>query len=438
MWIIPARAGFTGRGMTPATRSPDHPRSRGVYGGVSSRAGALSGSSPLARGLQERLRAILPRERIIPARAGFTPLFSPRRTLGADHPRSRGVYSRSTAITGRCSGSSPLARGLRHRRPRQQGLRRIIPARAGFTLEVGVGEGRDEDHPRSRGVYSTGEDRVSITPGSSPLARGLPTPSSGPGLPARIIPARAGFTLDEGSGRSAARDHPRSRGVYSRTTTASICSWGSSPLARGLQPVGTADDVHGGIIPARAGFTTTASSSTVSGADHPRSRGVYPCRMRTEPACHGSSPLARGLQDDEAAFEALEGIIPARAGFTAPAAGAGEGGGDHPRSRGVYVHLESTPTVIRGSSPLARGLRRPHGTRATRPGIIPARAGFTPVGVSPSGWWRDHPRSRGVYVSGSTSGSESCGSSPLARGLRRRLPEPGRVGRIIPARAGFT
>ena len=50
-----------------------------------------------------------------------------------------------------------------------------------------------------------------------------------------------------------------------------------------------------------------------------------------------------------------------------------------------------------GSSPLARGLRRRRmGSRKDR-GIIPARAGFTMLRawLSPSTW--DHPRSRGVY-----------------------------------------
>ena len=50
-------------------------------------------------------------------------------------------------------------------------------------------------------------------------------------------------------------DHPRSRGVY--------------------------DDVfatqyeHVGIIPARAGFTSTLSDDAAADPDHPRSRGVY-------------------------------------------------------------------------------------------------------------------------------------------------------------------
>ena len=50
--------------------------------------------------------------------------------------------------------------------------------------------------------------------GSSPLARGLPSHTQNGVIPARIIPARAGFTVICAALRPLAEDHPRSRGVY--------------------------------------------------------------------------------------------------------------------------------------------------------------------------------------------------------------------------------
>ena len=110
-------------------------------------------------------------------------------------------------------------------------------------------------------------------------------------------------------------------------------------------------------------------------------------------------------------------IIPARAGFTPPPGAPIVGPGDHPRSRGVYVHPAGAPPLIVGSSPLARGL--PHGRPALArgAGIIPARAGFTllvPDGLPQDG---DHPRSRGVYGGSMAVTRPPTGSSPLARGL---------------------
>ena len=70
-----------------------------------------------------------------------------------------------------------------------------------------------------------------------------------------------------------------------------------------------------------------------------------------------------------------------------------------------------------GSSPLARGLRR----RPRRPrmghGIIPARAGFTRRRRGHCGDRWDHPRSRGVYNPAREGRGFQQGSSPLARGL---------------------
>ena len=50
---------------------------------------------------------------------------------------------------------------------------------------------------------------------------------------------------------------------------------------------------------------------------------------------------------------------------------------DHPRSRGVYVMASMTSALVRGSSPLARGLPTPKPVGLMELRIIPARAGFT-------------------------------------------------------------
>ena len=94
--------------------------------------------------------------------------------------------------------------------------------------------------------------------------------------------------------------------------------------------------------------------------------------------------------------------------------------------------------MVIGSSPLARGLLYFEGCDAARPGIIPARAGFTRRPGQPLRCRPDHPRSRGVYETIEDNMTELEGSSPLARGLLIVDPEKEYVARIIPARAGFT
>ena len=93
-------------------------------------------------------------------------------------------------------------------------MRRIIPARAGFTVIAWERESHPKDHPRSRGVYAPGDIIIRQVGGSSPLARGLLLHLHRPDLTPRIIPARAGFTSDFILIGQNLQDHPRSRGVY--------------------------------------------------------------------------------------------------------------------------------------------------------------------------------------------------------------------------------
>ena len=193
-----------------------------------------------------------------------------------DHPRSRGVHS------------------LRRHEGRHG--KRIIPARAGFTVVLLC--------------------RVSVVRGSSPLARGLRLLPSPPSLSSRIIPARAGFTDDRDQWRKANPDHPRSRGVYQPERGRRGCPQGSSPLARGL----------------RGGEVSHRSPTR----DHPRSRGVYSGHDLSPIVMVGSSPLARGLRPGAHYCRPGVRIIPARAGFTSEAlADAKAGTGSSPLARGL-------------------------------------------------------------------------------------------------------
>ena len=71
----------------------------------------------------------------------------------------------------------------------------------------------------------------------------------------RIIPARAGFTVTRETAAGTSKDHPRSRGVYAAFPTRLGALLGSSPLARGLRALWNEQYDIEGIIPARAGFT---------------------------------------------------------------------------------------------------------------------------------------------------------------------------------------
>ena len=176
----------------------------------------------------------------------------------------------------------------------------------------------------------------------------------------------------------------------------------------------------------------------ITTGDHPRSRGVYFAQKRPNVASQGSSPLARGLLHVRGRRCIILRIIPACAGFTHIDVSHPTSYSDHPRSRGVYIVFWRAQIRHAGSSPLARGLRRRRRRPTCRTRIIPARAGFTSPSRGGAPEKRDHPRSRGVYRAQVHRHLLRLGSSPLARGLRRRFSRARDRHRIIPARAGFT
>ena len=135
------------------------------------------------------------------------------------------------------------------------GFGRLIPARAGNTLEAYHFIAGEAAHPRSRGEHELMGTSVRGQNGSSPLARGTRHHPHGPDALGRLIPARAGNTPGSAAARSRFSAHPRSRGEH---FGASYDYWresGSSPLARGTHQLYCMGFALHRLIPARAGNT---------------------------------------------------------------------------------------------------------------------------------------------------------------------------------------
>ena len=172
--------------------------------------------------------------------------------------------------------------------------------------------------------------------GSSPLARGTPLYTKGSTEPNGLIPARAGNT--RGSTTSAGNPwaHPRSRGEHEVWTCCNLERLGSSPLARGTPVIAFGDSSLFGLIPARAGNTPQVHERQLCLRAHPRSRGEHCWGREGLAGLWGSSPLARGTHPDQQPAEGSGGLIPARAGNTPLSTIGGGGSGAHPRSRGEH------------------------------------------------------------------------------------------------------
>ena len=179
---------------------PAHPRSRGEHGRRPIAIFAVRGSSPLARGTRGADRGIRRRGRLIPARAGNTTGDYRISFDNAAHPRSRGEHAGTDASAASRAGSSPLARGTQERYCEQIARRRLIPARAGNTGMRLMDWRRSSAHPRSRGEHPDMSKPAPTLYGSSPLARGTRNGVSFCRMNIRLIPARAGNTKTLGDG----------------------------------------------------------------------------------------------------------------------------------------------------------------------------------------------------------------------------------------------
>ena len=193
---------------------------------------------------------------------------------------------------------------------------------------------------------------------------------------------------------------------------------GSSPLARGTLVCESFASAPTGLIPARAGNTRRKAHTRSCTRAHPRSRGEHLARRRVAISAGGSSPLARGTRRGNSLRARRVGLIPARAGNTPLLNLPFSRVRAHPRSRGEHVLLVSRQNGKSGSSPLARGTRYSGRAGAIPRGLIPARAGNTRI-TRICSWpaWA-HPRSRGEHLYNEDGDFDLLGSSPLARGTR--------------------
>ena len=273
--LIPARAGNTLRRRRGWGIRGAHPRSRGEHESLNHRASPIRGSSPLARGTHGAGHLRTRTSGLIPARAGNTGGRSHHIRRSRAHPRSRGEHWGSFAVNGGLRGSSPLARGTQNRGCRPISLWGLIPARAGNTAQPANAAPPAGAHPRSRGEHFRASAHLALSAGSSPLARGTLFASCCVYLQIGLIPARAGNTTYLRYRESSGGAHPRSRGEHRDLKAFKPGTAGSSPLARGTRVFAVMSICPGGLIPARAGNTSQVTGCRSASRAHPRSRGEH-------------------------------------------------------------------------------------------------------------------------------------------------------------------
>ena len=274
--------------------------------------------------------------------------------------------------------------------------------------------------------------------GSSPLMRGKRQGARVSHDVHGLIPARAGKTSSFSWLLRRSADHPRSREENTFIVTPWRQGEGSSPLTRGKPGHAIRPAGRAGLIPAHAGKTRPMPSGTRAPRAHPRSRGENAGIRQPARPFSGSSPLTRGKHPTPPRGVGERGLIPTHAGKTQFVVGAHAAPWAHPHSRGENPKVVVFDNLMDGSSPLTRG--KPIRVLAVRGdlGLIPAHTGKTGTGCpsSPHPW--AHPHSRGENAISMIKESQTAGSSPLTRGKLVHHRHDGLRARLIPAHAGKT
>ena len=362
------------------------------------------GSSPRGRGTLpgQGLKQRMLRQRFIPARAGNTPIISPRPPLRLDRfipARAGNTQSRESRVLGDMSRPVHPRAGGEHLQPRESRpyeAIRFIPARAGntsaFPTQWAGSSGRFI--PARAGNTPAGWRRMLVSTWRFIPARAGNTQSAVPrsGTPA-VHPARAGNTSARGPIGSPRTVHPRaggehdsddpdlrnpSRSVHPRAGGEHLCRSfmpksltqcaGSSPRGRGTRPVHLPSPVQ----------RLVAGSSPRGRGTHQLATTVRQSTGRFIPARAGNTVLVPLVLPCRAPR-----FIPARAGNTSAYAAKHQRAaiGSSPRGRGTRMpqHPQVGFGLRIGSSPRGRGTRKPRrvgrGGRSCR--FIPARAGNT-------------------------------------------------------------
>ena len=276
---------------------------------------------------------------------------------------------------------------------------RLIPARAGKTVDGWRPCQGGPAHPRACGEnVVAGVIRMGRR-GSSPRVRGKLDQQIWELKAPRLIPARAGKTPRSTTTSCPAAAHPRACGENRLRAGRILRQAGSSPRVRGKRRRRSRVPGGVGLIPARAGKTSRRRSRGRPCSAHPRACGENLPRSTTQAACRGSSPRVRGKPPPSPARTPKSGLIPARAGKTVGVGVKRDDAGAHPRACGENKDEEQAALPT--------------------PWLIPARAGKTsPASTSPTPH-RAHPRACGENGALDPVRRDALGSSPRVRGKRQ-------------------
>ncbi len=253
-------------------------------------------------------------------------------------------------------------------------------------------------HPRGRGEHYTDTGTAFLCGGSSPRARGTRRADGQTIKRSRFIPAGAGNTPSAATTTSRPTVHPRGCGEHQRHSFPRSFVTGSSPRVRGTRTRCRVFPARFRFIPAGAGNTRRFKNPVMLTTVHPRGCGEHSRISPGSPGCFGSSPRVRGTPGQQHGDYCQARFIPAGAGNTPPMASSTPRRAVHPRGCGEHSAPSAPCVRPGGSSPRVRGTPSAHAIQNGLVRFIPAGAGNTAFTSRKIGSTSVHPRGCGEHT----------------------------------------
>ncbi len=271
---------------------------------------------------------------VVPARAGIFPPCAPRCSPRTSRPRTRGDLPPSASPSRPPGESSPHARGSSTHLTVHEGIRQVVPARAGIFRGDRSGVAAGAGRPRTRGDLPGSACQVTPFTRSSPHARGSSV-ADALGVPlGDVVPARAGIFPSPSLTRRRSGSRPRTRGDLPGSLPTSRRGTRSSPHARGSSARRRRCIGPGGVVPARAGIFRCGPHRGRRRGGRPRTRGDLPPTIDGSERARTSSPHARGSSFAGTVPRDQAEVVPARAGIFRRASPCRRSCCGRPRTRG--------------------------------------------------------------------------------------------------------
>ncbi len=232
------------------------------------------------------------------------------------------------------------------------------------------------------------------------------------------------------------RRRPRASGGHPPTPSLIKVVKASSPRERGSSPGPLQAGHRLLVVPARAGVIPDGYEQSLDLDRRPRASGGHPIIEARDGMVVESSPRERGSSPLRLVHLQRRGVVPARAGVIRPPPATPSPPPSRPRASGGHPLAAASRAVCRESSPRERGSSCSRGPLGRVGLVVPARAGVIPQGSWLCRGLPGRPRASGGHPPVGEVVQVSPWSSPRERGSSSSTGSSGSRRSVVPARAG--